>query len=151
MWKRHYGFIEWHGRDRKRLRDEFADHHIITGGDYNQTPDAATWYGTLEGRGRMTTAPLDLSFRCVTEEDFLEAGKRCECRAVDHLCMDVALADCVAAVGARKGIRSDGLRCSDHRGALLENFLIDRPGLPAREGGGLPARAGVAASRHLAG
>ncbi|MEM1085029.1 MAG: hypothetical protein AAGI48_13030 [Verrucomicrobiota bacterium] len=40
-WEEHYRFIEWHRNDWIRLRADFPEHHLITGGDYNQNRDSS--------------------------------------------------------------------------------------------------------------
>jgi len=119
-WGEHYRYIEWHGRDWLRLRREFPDHPIITGGDYNQNRDGARWYGTCKGRDMLTQALEDAGLRCVTEEDFVKTGKLQKRHTVDHLCMDVLLAEKVQSVGAWDRERSDGLQLSDHSGIYVD-------------------------------
>ena len=75
MWEQHYRFIGWHGRDWKRLREEFPGHRLITGGDYNQNRDGARWYGTRKGREMLSAALSATRLKCVTEQDFVKAGK----------------------------------------------------------------------------
>jgi len=120
MWEEHYRFIEWHGRDWKRLRAEFPGHRIITGGDYNQNRDGARWYGTRKGRDLLTTALSEAGLKCVTEEDFVKAGKLQARHTVDHLCMDETLAARVVGVDAWERIRGDGMSLSDHSGILVD-------------------------------
>ncbi|MEY3898783.1 MAG: hypothetical protein RLZZ214_4305 [Verrucomicrobiota bacterium] len=120
MWHEHYRFIEWHGRDWKRLRAEFPGHRFITGGDYNQNRDGARWYGTRKGRELLTRALSDVGLKCVTEEDFVRAGKLQNRHTVDHLCLDEALATRVIGVDVWERTRADGMRLSDHSGILVD-------------------------------
>lgn len=119
-WEEHYRFIEWHGRDWKRLREEFPKHRVITGGDYNQNRDGARWYGTRKGRDLLSSALLDAGLKCVTEEDFVKTGKLKDRHTVDHLCMDETLAASVVSVDAWERTRTDGMRLSDHSGVCVQ-------------------------------
>ena len=119
-WEEHYRYIEWHGRDWLQLRQDFPDHSIITGGDYNQNRDGARWYGTRKGRDLLTQALENADLRCVTEEDFVETGKLQNRHTVDQICMDVSLAKKVESVGAWERERSDGLMLSDHSGIYVD-------------------------------
>jgi len=119
-WEEHYRYIEWHGRDWLRLRHEFPDHPLITGGDYNQNRDGARWYGTRKGRDMLTGALEDAGLRCVTEEDFVKTGKLQKRHTVDQICMDLLLAEKIELVGAWERERSDGLRLSDHSGIYVD-------------------------------
>jgi hypothetical protein len=121
MWEEHYRFIEWHARDWKQLRDEFPEHCLITGGDYNQNRDGARWYGTRKGRDLLTVAMSTAGLNCVTEEDFVKAGKLLDRHTVDHLCMDQTLAAArVVGVGVWERTRADGMRLSDHSGVFVD-------------------------------
>lgn len=120
MWAQHYRFIEWHGRDWKRLRAEFPEHRVITGGDYNQNRDGARWYGTNKGRRLLSSALLDAGLKCVTEEDFVESGKLQNRHTVDHLCMDETLASRVVGVDVWERVSANGVRLSDHCGVLVD-------------------------------
>lgn len=119
-WEQHYRYIEWHGHDWRRFRQDFPGHTLITGGDYNQNRDGARWYGTRKGRDMLTTALGSADLRCVTEEDFVKAGKLRDRHTVDHLCMDSAWADRVLSVTPWERERQDGVRLSDHSGILVE-------------------------------
>ena len=57
---------------------------------------------------------------CVTEEDFVKAGKLKDRHTVDHLCLDGRMASRVIAVGAWEREWPDGLRMSDHSWFWLE-------------------------------
>lgn len=120
VWEEHYRFIEWHGDDWKRLRAEFPGYHLITGGDYNQNRDGARWYGTRKGRDLLTMTLSEACLKCVTEEDFMKAGKLQDRHTVDHLCMDQTLAARVVSVDAWERNRSDGMKLSDHSGVCAE-------------------------------
>ncbi len=120
MKEQHYRYIGWHAEDWRRLRQEFPDHHIITGGDYNQNRDGARWYGTRKGRDMLSEALSGAGLKCVTEQDFVAAGKLEKRHTVDHLCMDESLAARVATVDAWERTRPDGLRMSDHSGVLVD-------------------------------
>lgn len=120
MWEEHYRYIEWHGRDWKRLRAEFPGHRMITGGDYNQNRDGARWYGTRKGRDLLTAAFVDAGLKCVTEEDFVKSGKLLDRHTVDHLCLDETLAARVVGVDAWERTRADGMRLSDHSGIFVD-------------------------------
>lgn len=122
-WVQHYRFIEWHGQDWRRLRQDYPGHVLITGGDYNQNRDGARWYGTPKGRGLLTGALQAAGLTCVTEEDFVKTGKLKDRHTVDHLCVDDRLVSRVTAVGAWERKRPDGLRMSDHSGVWLEAAL----------------------------
>lgn len=58
--------------------------------------------------------------RCVTEQDFVAAGKLEKRHTVDHLCMDEETSGRVVNVAAWERTRSDGLRLSDHSGVLVD-------------------------------
>ena len=118
-WEEHYRAIEWHARDWLRLRREFPDHSLITGGDYNQNRDGVRWYGTPRGREMLSAALSNAGLKCVTEEDFVKAGKLKHRHTVDHLCMDEALAARVVGVDAWERTSVDGLSMSDHSGILV--------------------------------
>lgn len=120
MWEQHYRYIEWLERDWLRLRRQFPDHHLITGGDYNQNRDGARWYGTKKGRDMLSEALKGAELKCVTEEDFVAAGKLEKRHTVDHICMDESLAAQVADVDAWERTRPDGLSLSDHSGILTD-------------------------------
>ncbi len=119
-WEEHYRYIEWHGRDWLRLRREFPSHPLITGGDYNQNRDGTRWYGTSKGRDLLSKALIEAGLRCVTEVDFVAAGKLEKRHTVDHLCMDEAMAARVENVGAWERTRPDGLLLSDHSGVMVD-------------------------------
>lgn len=125
MWEEHYRFIEWHGRDWKRLRAEFPRHRLISGGDYNQNRDGARWYGTRKGRDLLTHALSDVGLKCVTDEDFVLTGKLRDRHTVDHLCMDEAFSNRVVYVGAWERTRADGVQLSDHSGIFVD--IAGRP------------------------
>jgi hypothetical protein len=120
MWEEHYRYVEWHGREWKRLRAEFSGHRLIAGGDYNQNRDGARWYGTRKGRDLLTAALANAGLKCVTEEDFVKVGKLLDRHTVDHLCMDETLAARVIGVDAWERTRADGMRLSDHSGILVD-------------------------------
>jgi len=119
-WHEHYRSIGWHGLDWKNLRQQFPEHPLVTGGDYNQNRDGARWYGTRKGRDLLTRALEEAGLKCVTEEDFVKTGKLRERHTVDHLCMDTKLAKRVVAVTPWERERPDGMRMSDHSGILVE-------------------------------
>ena len=119
-WEEHYRAIEWQARDWLRLRREFPDHSLITGGDYNQNRDGARWYGTRKGREMLGAALSDAGLKCVTEEDFVKAGKLRDRHTVDHLCMDETLAARVVHVDAWERTGADGMRLSDHSGVVVD-------------------------------
>lgn len=60
---------------------------------------------------------------CVTEEDFVKAGKLKDRHTVDHICVDNRLVSRVTAVGAWEREGTGGLRMSDHSGVWLEAAL----------------------------
>ena len=122
-WKEHYRFIEWHGQDWRRLRKDYPDHLLVTGGDYNQNRDGAQWYGTNKGRDLLTEALNSAGLVCVTEEDFVESGKLRDRHTVDQICLDENLAERVTKVGAWERERADGFMMSDHSGILVEANL----------------------------
>ncbi|MGJ8641765.1 MAG: hypothetical protein ACSHX9_00025 [Luteolibacter sp.] len=120
MWEAHYRYIEWHGRDWLQLRKEFPNHHLITGGDYNQNRDGARWYGTKHGRNMLSKVLQGAGLLCVTEQDFVAAGMLEKRHTVDHICMDESMADRVIQVDAWERTRPDGLQLSDHSGVLVD-------------------------------
>lgn len=120
MWEQHYRYIEWHGRDWLKLRAQFPNHPLITGGDYNQNRDGARWYGTRKGRDMLGAELESGGLRCVTEEDFVASGKLRDRHTVDHICLDAAWAQQVVSVTPWERERSDGLQLSDHSGILVE-------------------------------
>jgi len=119
-WEEHYRFIEWHGRDWRRLRQDHPDHLFVAGGDYNQNRDGARWYGTKKGRDLLSEALDSAGLVCVTEEDFVESGKLRDRHTVDQICLDEKLAERVAMVGAWEREQAGGLRMSDHSGIWVE-------------------------------
>lgn len=57
---------------------------------------------------------------CVTELDFVAAGKLEKRHTVDHLCMDESLSARVVNVDAWERTRPDGLMLSDHSGVMVD-------------------------------
>lgn len=120
MWEQHYRFIEWHARDWRQLRQEYPDHLLVTGGDYNQNRDGERWYGTNKGREMLSAALKAAGLICVTEEDFVKAGKLKDRHTVDHLCLDLRMSPRLATVGAWEREGSGGVQMSDHSGVWVE-------------------------------
>ena len=73
----------------------------------------------------LSAALANAGLKCLTEEDFVKAGKLQNRHTVDHLCMDEALAARLVGVDAWERTRDDGMRLSDHSGILVS--LTDLP------------------------
>lgn len=120
QWAEHYRFIDWHRGDWQRLRGEFPQHHMVTGGDYNQARDGVGKYGTQHGRDLLSAALQAARLSCVTAEDFTATRKLRSRHNIDHICVDDRWAGFVSGVGAWEGIASDGTRLSDHNGVWVD-------------------------------
>jgi len=114
-WHEHYRFIQGYAQDWLRLTQEYPDHEIVIGGDFNQNRDGVPYYGTETGRQLLTDALNAARLACVTEENFVKIGKLQKKHLIDHICVRKSGVNRVTAV---EPWDPNGL--SDHRGVCIE-------------------------------
>lgn len=118
QWVEHKKAIEWHRTDWLRLREQFPNHELIAGGDYNQNRDGVGKYGTIEVRNLLSAAMADAGLACVTEADFV-ATHGLSRRNIDHVCLSKNLAVRLIEVQPWEGT-VDEVRLSDHNGITID-------------------------------
>lgn len=125
-WQLHYESIDRHLHDLMSISQRHPDHPICFGGDFNQSRDGRKWgggrqwYGTEEGRRRMTDCLNRMGLHCVTETDFVAAGAIAGRSNVDHLCVSQALVQDVALASAWNADLLEGGPVSDHSGVFID-------------------------------
>lgn len=118
QWQEHKSAIAWHQEDWVRLRRDFPDDHLVTGGDYNQARDGVGRYGTIEVRDLLTEALEAADLSLVTDEPYKETrGLSRHC--IDHICLSEGLTERVSGTEVWEGT-PDGVRLSDHNGVFVD-------------------------------
>ncbi len=115
FWHEHYRFIGGYAEDWLRLVQQYPDHEIIVGGDFNQNRDGVEYYGTPMGRQLLADALEAAGLSCVTEEEFVKTGKLKKKHLIDHICVRKGSEERVKSV---EPWDPDGM--SDHRGVCVE-------------------------------
>ncbi|HEX6535479.1 MAG TPA: endonuclease/exonuclease/phosphatase family protein [Gemmatimonadaceae bacterium] len=124
-WKEFRRIVPRQRADWERLRAEFPDDRLCVAGDLNQSLDerrwhGRQWYGAASTRALLLDALAAARLTCVTAHDLVATGHLSTQSTIDHICIDLALADRVRTVGAWEAGCGDGVRLSDHNGVYVE-------------------------------
>lgn len=117
LWEEHYAEID-------RLAEEWAmlsaDTPLVVAGDFNQDRDGSGWYGTIEGRSRLTAAMNGAGLRCLSEADMVATGQLQKNHLIDHICVTDDLAVQAGPVSCWEPVNDAGVRMSDHPGVSVD-------------------------------
>jgi endonuclease/exonuclease/phosphatase family metal-dependent hydrolase len=104
-----------HGKDWKRIRAAFPNHHFVAAGDYNQSRDGSGWYEDATSVELLSGALRDNGLRCVTDNIKLVESRS----TIDHICVSKSFDTLPEAVTGWEGLNSKGERLSDHNGVVM--------------------------------
>lgn len=91
-------------------------------GDFNQSREHRSWYGTPRGREALGTALAEAGLACATEGEIqpVDTGDALN-PVVDHIALDAGLLPMVTRVRAwPPGVMQNGKRLSDHSGVYVD-------------------------------
>jgi endonuclease/exonuclease/phosphatase family metal-dependent hydrolase len=97
-----------------------AETPLIVAGDFNQDRDGSGWYGTREGRSRLTAAMEGAGLLCLTGADLVETGQLGKNHLIDHICVTGDLAVQAGPVSCWEPVNDAGVRMSDHPGVSVD-------------------------------
>lgn len=117
QWEEHRKSILKHSDDWQRIRNDYPGHHLIVGGDFNQSRDGSGWYENKEALNLLTEALYKSELTCVTDIDMRKAGQLKKRASIDHICVSKGL---TANFSVWEGTTEDNIKMSDHNGVLVE-------------------------------
>jgi len=127
QWELHYKAIDYHADMISQLRLRHPGYHFCFGGDLNQSRDGRKWpwnrewYGTHQGREKLSALLATNGLQCVTKDDFFATGQLTSGSTVDHICLDNELTKLVTHVEPWEAGNSDsGKVLTDHSGIWVE-------------------------------
>lgn len=118
-WEEHYKSIQYHGNDWLGLAKAYPTIPLVVAGDFNQSRDGSTWYGTPQGRELLSEQLAVAGLVCSTQEDMVKNGKLKERHNIDHICISSSMIE-VMKVGAWEGMSQVGVKMSDHNGVYID-------------------------------
>lgn len=109
--------------DWRRLRKLYPRIPLVIAGDFNNSIDGSTYYGTASTRAELAGAIEGSSLRCVTGEDVVETGKLVGNHLIDHVCVSAGL-EVLGDITCWQGWseKADGTKTtmSDHPGVAVQ-------------------------------
>jgi len=115
--------LEVQAEDWSRLRGRYPEMPLVIAGDFNQSLDGSSYYGTAPTRKALTAALEASGLRCLTTEDVVGAGKLVKNHLIDHVCVSAGL-EVLGDIACWEGWveSSDGTRTtmSDHPGVAVQ-------------------------------
>jgi len=85
-WEAHLAAIDRQGAEWSQLRADRPGVPLIVAGDFNQTRDGSTYYGSQEVWSRLSARLDSAGLRCLTDTDVIAAGLLPSGHLVDHIC-----------------------------------------------------------------